>query len=68
MTPSQKRKIDEFWHPATIERFIGRRNSKSQKKSKMVTLYAVAIDEGLRQVPPGSWLIQMDRKIRNGEP
>lgn len=68
MTPEQKKKIGEFFHYKTVDKFLGHHPSKAEKKNKMKALYLVASDVNFRRDPPGSWLIEMDRKFRNGEP
>lgn len=68
MTPYQKTAIAKFFHEKTVALFLGKHPSKAEKKNKMKALYLIAIEPTLRKDPPGSWLIEMDRKFRNGEP
>ena len=68
MTPYQKTKIAEFYDPRTVEKFLGKHTSKAEKKNKLKALYLIAIEPAMRKDPPGSWLIEMDRKFKNGEP
>jgi len=68
MTPSQKKAIAEFFHQKTIDKFLGDHPSKAEKKNKMKALFLVATRKELRRDPPGSWLIEMDRRFRAGLP
>lgn len=68
MTPSQKKAIADFYHQKTIDTFLGKHPSKSEKKNKMKALFLVATRKELRGDPPGSWLIEMDRRFKAGLP
>lgn len=68
MTPSQKKAIADFFHERTIDLFLGTHPSKTEKKNKMKVLFWVATRKELRRDPPGSWLIEMDRRFRAGLP
>lgn len=68
MMPHEKKAIANFFHQKTIDKFLGHHPSKSQKKDKMKALYLVATRKELRGDPPGSWLMEMDRKFRAGLP
>lgn len=68
MTPQEKRAIEKFFHPKTIELFIGKHPAKWEKKQKMKALWALATGRLSKDEPPGSWLLQMDVRFRKGLP
>lgn len=68
MMPHEKKAIADFFDQRTVDLFLGKRPSKSDKKNKMKALYLVATRKELRGDPPGSWLMEMDRKFRAGLP
>jgi hypothetical protein len=68
MTPQEKRTIEKFFHPKTIKLFVGKHPSKQEKKGKLKFMFIVATEPATRDVVPGRWLMEMDRKHRNGEP
>jgi hypothetical protein len=66
MLAHEKRKIENFFHPKTIQMFVGKRPSKAEKKQKMAFMLLCAKEPAVRNVVPGRWLIEMDRRFKAG--